>query len=111
MLSLFFVFRGGARFAAQVQRALEQVLGPRVDNYLTAIGQTVKAVIYGLGLSALVLGVLMGIGYWRRRRRRADLPRRAHDHARHHPLCRAAAVGRRRRCGSSSPVTPSRGWA
>ena len=64
VLSLFFVFRGGARFAAQVQRALEQVLGPRVDNYLTAIGQTVKAVIYGLGLSALVLGVLMGLGYW-----------------------------------------------
>jgi predicted PurR-regulated permease PerM len=64
VLSLFFVFRGGARFAAQVQRALEQVLGPRVDDYLTAIGQTVKAVIYGLGLSALVLGVLAGIGYW-----------------------------------------------
>jgi predicted PurR-regulated permease PerM len=64
VLSLFFVFVGGARFAAQVQRALEQVLGPRVDNYLTAIGQTVKAVIYGLGLSALVLGVLMGLGYW-----------------------------------------------
>jgi len=64
VLSLFFVFRGGARFAAQFKRALEQVLGPRVDNYLAAIGQTVKAVIYGLGAAALVQGVLAGCGYW-----------------------------------------------
>jgi predicted PurR-regulated permease PerM len=35
-----------------------------VHNYLTAIGQTVKAVVYGLVLAALVQGVLVGIGYW-----------------------------------------------
>lgn len=64
VLSLFFVYRGGERFAGQIARALEQVLGPRVDNYLNAIGQTVKAVIYGLGLAALVQGVLAGLGYW-----------------------------------------------
>ena len=64
VLSLFFVFRGGERIAAQLQRALERVLGPRVDAYLAAIGQTVKAVIYGLGLAALVQGVLAGLGYW-----------------------------------------------
>jgi len=64
VLSLFFVYRGGERFAGQIARALELVLGPRVDNYLSAIGQTVKAVIYGLGLAALVQGVLAGLGYW-----------------------------------------------
>jgi predicted PurR-regulated permease PerM len=64
VLSLFFVYRGGERAAGQVKRALERALGPRVDNYLSAIGQTVKAVIYGLGLAALVQGVLAGIGYW-----------------------------------------------
>jgi predicted PurR-regulated permease PerM len=64
VLSLFFVFRGGHAFASQVARALEQLLGPRVDNYLAAIGQTVKAVVYGLGLAALVQGVLAGLGYW-----------------------------------------------
>ena len=53
-----------AELRGQVARALGQVLGPRVDNYLTAIGQTVKAVVYGLGLSALVQGVLAGLGYW-----------------------------------------------
>jgi len=35
-----------------------------VHNYLRAIGQTVKAVVYGLVLAALVQGVLVGIGYW-----------------------------------------------
>lgn len=63
-VSLFFVYRDGARVAAQLARALEQLLGPRVRNYLKAIGQTVKAVVYGLALAALVQGVLVGIGYW-----------------------------------------------
>jgi predicted PurR-regulated permease PerM len=64
VVSLFFVFRGGERFAAQLAQLLEQVLGPRVHNYLQAIGQTVKAVVYGLVLAALVQGVLVGLGYW-----------------------------------------------
>ena len=64
VVSLFFVYRDGARVAAQLARALEQVLGPRVHNYLKAIGQTVKAVVYGLVFAALVQGVLVGLGYW-----------------------------------------------
>jgi len=64
VVSLFFVYRDGARVAAQLARAFERVLGPRVHDYLRAIGQTVKAVVYGLVLAALVQGVLVGIGYW-----------------------------------------------
>jgi predicted PurR-regulated permease PerM len=64
VVSLFFVYRDGQRFAAQVGRALEQVLGPRVHAYLQAIGQTVKAVVYGLVLAAVVQGLLAGLGYW-----------------------------------------------
>lgn len=64
VVSLFFVYRDGARVAAQLARSLEQMLGPRVHNYLKAIGQTVKAVVYGLVLAAVVQGVLVGIGYW-----------------------------------------------
>ena len=45
-------------------RALEQLLGPRVHHYLLAIEQTVKAVVYGLVLAAVVQGVLVGLGYW-----------------------------------------------
>jgi predicted PurR-regulated permease PerM len=64
VVCLFFVYRGGDRFAGQVGLALEQVLGPRVHNYLQAIGQTVKAVVYGLVLAAVIQGVLVGLGYW-----------------------------------------------
>jgi predicted PurR-regulated permease PerM len=64
VLSLFFVYRDGQKFASQFARALEQVLGPRVHNYLQAIGPTVKAVVYGLVLAAVAQGTLAGIGYW-----------------------------------------------
>ncbi|HEY1491601.1 MAG TPA: AI-2E family transporter, partial [Steroidobacteraceae bacterium] len=64
VLTLFFLYRGGESFAAQVSRALGLVLGPRVEHYLNAIGQTVKAVVWGLGASAVAQGVLDGLGYW-----------------------------------------------
>ena len=64
VLSLFFVYRDGQKFARQFASVLEQVLGPRVHNYLQAIGPTVKAVVYGLVLAAVAQGTLAGIGYW-----------------------------------------------
>jgi len=64
VVSLFFVYTGGESFAAEFARALGRVLGPRVENYLSAIGRTVKAVVYGLVLAAVVQGALAGLGYW-----------------------------------------------
>ena len=64
VLSLFFVYRDGERITGKLAFALEQVLGPRAHNYLRAIAQTVKAVVYGLVLAAVVQGVLVGLGYW-----------------------------------------------
>jgi predicted PurR-regulated permease PerM len=63
-VSLFFVYKDGRRVSGQLADALGQVLGPYVDSYRRAIEQTVKAVVYGLVLAALVQGVLVGIGYW-----------------------------------------------
>ena len=65
MVSLFFMYRDGAYFASQVGRMLEQFFGKvRVQHYLDAIGNTVKAVVYGIVLAALAQGTLAGIGYW-----------------------------------------------
>jgi predicted PurR-regulated permease PerM len=64
VVCLFFVYRNGEQVAGQLTSALEQVLGPRVHSYLRAIEQTVKAVVYGLVLAALLQGVLVGLGYW-----------------------------------------------
>ena len=63
-VSLFFVYKDGQRVAGQLADALGLVLGPRVHSYRRAIEQTVKAVVYGLVLAAVVQGVLVGIGYW-----------------------------------------------
>ena len=64
VVCLFFVYLDGRSYADQLARALEQLLGRRVQNYLQAIGQTVKAVVYGLVLAAAVQGALAGLGYW-----------------------------------------------
>ena len=64
LLSLYFMFRNGHVLAAQISKGLHQFLGSRVDHYLVAIGDTVKAVVYGLLLAALAQGTLAGVGYW-----------------------------------------------
>ncbi len=65
MVSLFFMYRDGEHFAAQSERILEQFFGRvRVQHYLEAVGNTVKAVVYGIVLAALAQGTLAGLGYW-----------------------------------------------
>lgn len=64
MLSLFFMYRDGESFAAQVVRVLENSLGERVHGYMLAISQTVRAVVYGLLAAAIAQGTIAGVGYW-----------------------------------------------
>jgi len=64
LVSLFFMYRDGHHFAAQVSQMLSGFLGPRVTHYVDAIGDTVKAVVYGLFAAALAQGTLAGLGYW-----------------------------------------------
>ncbi len=64
LLSLYFMFRDGHLLAAQISQGLRQFLGSRVEHYVVAIGDTVKAVVYGLVLAALAQGTLAGLGYW-----------------------------------------------
>lgn len=63
-VTLFFFYRDGERFAAQVRAVLSQVLGQRSAAYLEAIGKTVKAVLLSLLLCAVSQSVLAGLGYW-----------------------------------------------
>lgn len=64
MFSLFFLYRDGQSVASQVSKVLAQFLGARVQQYIDAVGDTVKAVVYGLVLAALAQGTLAGLGYW-----------------------------------------------
>jgi predicted PurR-regulated permease PerM len=64
MLSLFFMYRDGQRVATEVSAVLRQIFGSNADHYVVAVGQTIKAVVYGLVLAALAQGTLAGIGYY-----------------------------------------------
>lgn len=63
-LSAFFFYRDGEQLLDQTRRLLHGVLGARAESYLTAIGDTTRAVLYGLILTALLQGALAGAGYW-----------------------------------------------
>lgn len=63
-LALFFVYRDGAALAVQLRCALLHCLGPRASQHLTTAESTVKAVVYGIVLTAAAQGLIAGLGYW-----------------------------------------------
>lgn len=64
IMTLFFFYRDGQLILAQVSRALEMVIGPRVHHYLVTISETTRAVVYGVGLTAVAQALLAGISYF-----------------------------------------------
>jgi predicted PurR-regulated permease PerM len=63
ILTLFFLYRDGDTLAGQAARVLTRFFGDRLDAYVRAAGAMTRAVIYGLLITALVQGVVGGIGY------------------------------------------------
>jgi len=64
VVTVFFLFRDGDHVLEQLRRVLHGLLGERVEAYFTAVGDTTRAVVYGLLLGALAQGVMAGVGYW-----------------------------------------------
>jgi predicted PurR-regulated permease PerM len=64
LLTAFFLYRDGESLLAQAGRLFAGLLGPRAEHYLRAVGDTTRAVLYGLVLTALLQGALAGLGYW-----------------------------------------------
>lgn len=64
LFSLFFFYRDGRNILAQVRIALEKVIGSRIDHYMQTISETTRAVVYGIGLTALAQAVLAGLSYF-----------------------------------------------
>ncbi|MGE8557238.1 MAG: AI-2E family transporter [Acinetobacter sp.] len=64
MMSLFFFYRDGHTILNQVSKALEMVIGPRIHHYLETISETTRAVVYGVGLTAIAQSFLAGISYF-----------------------------------------------
>ncbi|MCJ8161375.1 AI-2E family transporter [Acinetobacter zhairhuonensis] len=64
VMSLFFFYRDGHTILTQVSKALEMVIGPRVHHYIDTISETTRAVVYGVGLTAVAQSFLAGLSYF-----------------------------------------------
>ncbi|UIZ93617.1 AI-2E family transporter [Acinetobacter johnsonii] len=64
VMSLFFFYRDGQTILNQVSKALEMVIGPRIHHYLETISETTRAVVYGVGLTAIAQALLAGLSYF-----------------------------------------------
>lgn len=63
IFTLFFFYRDGQQIMLQVQQGLKVLIGERVHGYIQAIGDTTRAVVYGIVLTAVAQGFLAGLGY------------------------------------------------
>ena len=61
---MFFCYRDGVLLASEARLGLARSLGERGDAYLSTAETTVKAVVYGILLTALAQAVIAGLGYW-----------------------------------------------
>lgn len=64
VMSLFFFYRDGQLIVSQVSRALQKVIGPRIHHYIDTISETTRAVVYGVGLTAVAQAILAGVSYY-----------------------------------------------
>jgi len=63
IFTLFFFYRDGQKIMIQVQQGLKVLIGERIHGYIKAIGDTTRAVVYGIVLTAVAQGFLAGLGY------------------------------------------------
>jgi P-type Ca2+ transporter type 2C len=63
LITVFFCFRDGGAAMTQLKLGLS-FLGEYRSRYLTAAGETARAVVYGFVLAALGQGLMAGLGYY-----------------------------------------------
>ncbi len=64
VFALFFLYRHGDSVLAQFRGVATRWLGEAARGYIQAVGVTVRAVVFGIVLTALAQGLLAGMGYW-----------------------------------------------
>jgi len=64
VFALFFLYRHGDSVLAQFRGVATRWLGKAAPGYIQAVGVTVRAVVFGIVLTALAQGMLAGLGYW-----------------------------------------------
>ena len=64
VMSLFFFYRDGHTILNQVRKAFELIIGDRIHQYFITISDTTRAVVYGIGLTAVAQALLAGVSYF-----------------------------------------------
>jgi predicted PurR-regulated permease PerM len=64
LFTLFFVYLHGHSLLEQARSVLKGLLGERTQGYVDAVANTTRAVVYGIVLTAIVQGLVAGLGYW-----------------------------------------------
>lgn len=64
VFALFFLYRHGALVLSQFRQLSVEWLGTSARAYMEAVGVTVRAVVFGIVLTAIAQGCLAGLGYW-----------------------------------------------
>ncbi|MBI2568767.1 MAG: AI-2E family transporter [Candidatus Schekmanbacteria bacterium] len=64
LMTVFFFYRNGEEIIAQVRTVVHLFTGDTAQDRLHTVGATVRAVVYGLLLTALAQGILAALGYY-----------------------------------------------
>ena len=64
MIALFFVYRDGEAFAAQIDTLGERILPMRWERISRVVPATISSTVMGMTLIAIGEGIVLGIAYW-----------------------------------------------
>jgi len=64
LIALFFVYRDGEYFAAQVDRVGERIVPTRWGRISRVVPATISSTVTGMTLIAIGEGVVLGVAYW-----------------------------------------------
>ncbi len=64
LISLFFVYKDGETFAAQVDRLGERIFPMRWERISRIVPLTISSTVTGMGLIAVGEGIVLGVAYW-----------------------------------------------
>ena len=64
LIALFFTYRDGESFVAQVDKLGERILPMRWERFSRVVPATISSTVIGMTLIAIGEGVVLGIAYW-----------------------------------------------
>ncbi|QRM56805.1 AI-2E family transporter [Sinorhizobium sp. BG8] len=64
LIALFFIYRDGEAFVAQVDRLGERILPTRWERISRVVPATISSTVTGMTLIAIGEGIVLGVAYW-----------------------------------------------